>query len=291
MEVAVRLDAAVGEDGRVVDRGFELAGGDGPGVGDRVAEPPRDLRGAAERVGVLHDAVAVAVARDDRRPREQRAQVGGRDGLARLGAQSLEVRREDPVGAELALDGHRCGEVGGVGEPVEIVEREDEHPEHPVGAVDEGQPLLLAELDGSQPVLDERLSRGPDHAVVDDVPLPHERERAVREGREVARAAEAPVLVDDGHEAAAEQGGVGVGGLEPDAGAAGREGREPQEHERADDLVLDARPGARGVRADEAALQPGAVGGGDVPGREGAEPGRDPVDGLLARGQAVDDGA
>ncbi len=57
---------------------------------------------------------------------------------------------------------------------------------------------------------------------------------------------------------ALEQRGIRPGRLEAHAGAAGREGREAQQHEGAHDLALDLGAGAGGVRAHERALQLGA---------------------------------
>ena len=75
----------------------------------------------------------------------------------------------------------------------------------------------------------------------------------------------------------AEQVGEQPRGRRADAGAAGGQRREPQQHERAGDLALDLGAAAGRVRADQRALQLGALLGGDVPGREGAEPRRDAV--------------
>ena len=61
------------------------------GVVQRVARGAGDLRRAAQRVGVLHAGVAVAVAGDDRRAGQQRAQVRRARRLARLRAQRDEV--------------------------------------------------------------------------------------------------------------------------------------------------------------------------------------------------------
>ena len=54
VEVAVGLDPPVGGDDRVVDGGGQLAPGHQGGVVDGVAGAAGDLRGAAQRVGVLH---------------------------------------------------------------------------------------------------------------------------------------------------------------------------------------------------------------------------------------------
>ena len=66
-------------------------------------------------------------------------------------------------------------------------------------------------------------------------------------------------------------------GVRPDAGVPGGQRGEPQQHQRADHLALDLGAAAGGVRADQRLLQLGAHLGRDVPGGQGAEPGRDAV--------------
>ena len=51
VEVAVRLDPLVAQDGRVVDGRAQLAAGDRAGEGERIARGAGDLRMAAQRVG------------------------------------------------------------------------------------------------------------------------------------------------------------------------------------------------------------------------------------------------
>jgi len=110
----------------------------------------------------------------------------------------------------------------------------------------------------------------------------------VGERGEVAGAAERAVLADHRRDAGGDHRGIGPGGLEPYAGPAGRQRGEPQQHERPDDLALDLGAAAGRVGADEAALQLRAQLGGDVAGREGAEPGGDAVVRLDVVGQRLD---
>ena len=93
VEVAVALDAAVGQHDRVVDRRGQLALGDRLGVVDRVAHGARHLRRAAQRVRVLHADVALAVRRDDARTRQKPHEVARRRRLARDAAAAPAARR------------------------------------------------------------------------------------------------------------------------------------------------------------------------------------------------------
>ena len=107
--------------------------------------------------------------------------------------------------------------------------------------------------------------------------LAHQRERAVRERGEVAGAAERAVLVHDRGDAGVQHRDVGGEGLLADAGAAGRQRRDAQQHQRAHHLALDLGAGAGRVRADQRALQLAAHRDRDVPGGQGAEAGGDAV--------------
>ena len=100
------------------------------------------------------------MARDDRRTLEKRAQVGRRVALPRMRAQRLDVRREHPVRAEQGLDADRRRDVGEPQQQPQVVARQDEHPEHAVGPVEQREPFLLRELDGLQTVRCQRFRRG-----------------------------------------------------------------------------------------------------------------------------------
>ena len=119
--------------------------------------------------------------------------------------------------------------------------------------------------------------------------LAHRRQRAVRERRQVAGAAERAVLAHHGGDARVQHARVGLRDRQAHAGAAGGQRGQPQQHQRADHLGLHLGARARRVRADQAALQLGAAVDRDVLGRERPEPGRDPVVRLVVGGQVLDD--
>ena len=96
---------------------------------------------------------------------EHRAHVGGGERLAELRAQLLQVGGEHAVGAEQALDAHRGRDVGGREQLAQVGDREHEHAEHPVGAVDQREALLLAQLDGLQAGGAQRVGGGAPAAV------------------------------------------------------------------------------------------------------------------------------
>ena len=293
VEVAVAGDLARLEHHRVVDGCGQLSLGDGAGMGHGVAHRTRDLGRTAQRVRVLHATVSLTVRGDDSGPGERLEHAGGTQRLPRMRSQRLvQLRAEDLVGAQQSLHAHRSDEVGAVAEHVEVGEREDQHPEHAVSAVDEGQPLLLLQLDGLDARLCEKLGHRALHSIAVGGPaLPHEHEGAVRERREVAAAAQASVLVHDRRDAGVEQRRHRLSGDGARAGAARAQRLEPEQHERAHDLTLDERAPASGVRPDERALKLGALVVRDVLGGQRAEARGDAVHGLGLRRQRLDHGA
>jgi hypothetical protein len=290
VEVAVALDPAVQRDDGVVDGAGELAIAHQAGMCERVAAGPVHLRRAAQRVGVLYaGAVPGAVAGHDGRPSEQCAQVGGAVGLAGVRAQRLQVRGEHRVGTELGLDAHGGGEVSRAEQHGEVAGGERQHAEHAVDAVGEGQALLLAQHDRRDPGRGQRTGGRQRLAADPHGALAHRGERTVGQGSEIARAAQRSELVHDGRDPGVEHCRVGLGGLQTHASAAGSQRRQAQQHQRADDLALDLRAGARRVRTDEAALQGRAVIRRDLLGGQRAEPGGDAVMRLRVAGQRLDD--
>ena len=150
-----------------------------------------------KRVGVLHPGIALAMAGHDRRTGEQAAQVGRADGLPDLRPQRLQIGGERAVGAEQRLDAHRGRHVGEAGEDLEVGDRQREHPQDAVGAVDEGQPLLGAEHHRLDAGAGERVGGRRDVPVDRDMALADHHQRAVGERRQVAARPERAVLGHD----------------------------------------------------------------------------------------------
>ena len=123
-----------------------------------------------------------------------------------------------------------------------------------------------------------------------DVPLAHDRERDVRQRGEVSGTAAAAVFVNHRRESRREQSRVGLGELGTHPGPAGGQGREPQQHHRADDLALDLGPIPGGVGSNQAALQLGSKLQRDVPGGKGTETGGDAVHRGRVVGELLDAG-
>ena len=291
MEVAARLDPSVGQDHRVVDRRARArASATASRVGERVAGGAVDLRRAAQRVGVLHAGVVLAMAGDDRRAVEQAAQVGRAARPARPAgaARSGPRRRRGPCRAAPRPTSPRSrrrprssarGRRG----------RAPASPRMPSVPLISASPSFARSVSGSIPASPSASAAGRGSPVaVDDLPLADQRQRAVRERREVAARAERAVLGDDRRDAGVEQLEDRLGDLRP--GARVPHGQRPraQQHHRPHHLALDRRPHAGGVRADQRPLQLLAPLRRDRGVGQRAEPGRDAVDGLLAAGEPLD---
>ena len=212
---------------------------------------------------------------------EQPTQVGCRSGLAVVRAQRHQIGGERPVGGHQRLDAHRRGDVGRAHQHVEIGERQHQHAEHAVGAVDQRQPLLGPQRDRCDSGSGHRLSA---------LALADQRQGDVRQRSQIAAGAERSVLVNRGDDAGVEQGEDRVDDDLAHTREPHRQGARPQQHHRPHDFWFDQRAHAGGVRADEGALQFLASLRRDDRGGQRAEPGGDAVDRVVAFGQALDDG-
>ncbi len=187
------------------------------GVGERVARGAVHLRGAAQRVGVLHlGVVRRGGCATIGEPASRRACWRRERGLARVRAQGLQVGGEHAVGAEQRLDAHRRRRGRRRWTSArEVVAGEHEHAEHAVGAVDEGEALLRGQHvpARARPRRARRRRRCRSPCGVAHLALADEGQRAVRERREVAGAPERAVLADDRGDAGVEQRGVGLDDL------------------------------------------------------------------------------
>ena len=118
----------------------------------------------------------------------------------RCGRKALEVGREHPVGAQQRLDAHRRGQVRVLEQRREVVAGQHQRPEHPVGAVDQRQPLLLGQHDRLDPGGAQGVGGGPELLLPSrsrTMPSPISGQRGVRQRGEVAGAAQAAVLVNE----------------------------------------------------------------------------------------------
>ena len=178
------------------------------GVGDGVAGGAVHLRGAAQRVGVLHTVVAVAMAGDDRRAGEQAAQVGGAASPGRPAAASPRDPRRTPGRCRAAPRPTSPPAMSAIGSrSSRSCEGQHEHAEHPVGAVDQRQALLGPQRargcdagGASAPAPSTSGAVGEPRLALAD-----EHERGGGERGEVAARAERAVLVHDRRDAGVEQ--------------------------------------------------------------------------------------
>ncbi len=168
-----------------------------------------------------------------------------------------------------------------------VERRQHEHPEHPVGAVDEGQALLGLQRDRPEAGRTQRGGRRPALAGDEHLALAQRRQGHVGERRQVAAAAERAVLGHDRREAVVQQPDELLDHDRAHARPAHGQRAGAQQHHGPHDLDLDGRADAGGVRADERQLQVGPPLGRDRHGGQGPEPGGDPVHGTTRPGQRV----
>ena len=119
----------------------------------------------------------------------------------------------------------------------------------------EREPLLRRQLHRLEPDARERLRPRQPLAVDPRLALADERQREVRERREVAGGADRAAARHDGQHAAVEEREQQLDRLDPRARVALRERVRAQEHRRADDLVGVRLADAARVRAQEPQLQ------------------------------------
>ena len=160
--------------------------------------------------------------------------------LPRMRAHGLQILREHPVAAEQSLDTHGRRDVGQFQQPVQVAKRQHQHAEHAVGAVDQCQPLLLGEHDRFDAVPGQRVGGRQQFAVRRAYrTLAYDGQRHVGQRREIAGAAKAAVLVDDGRQPSGQHRRIRLGDLGPHTGAAGGQCRQPQQHHGPDDFAFD----------------------------------------------------
>jgi hypothetical protein len=257
---------------------------------DRVAHGPQHLRGAAERVGVLH------LARDavhEGTPREEAPEVRRGGARPRVGPHRVHRRMERPGRAAQRLDGHGRGDLGRADEAVGVDARQRRDGGRELGPVGDGQAVLGLQLEPGDPGLGHGLAGG--HLLAPEarprgVVPGREHEPEVRQRREVPGGATRSLRRHDRRDAGVEHGQDGVDEQRTAAGHALGQGIRAEQHHRPDDRHGQRRADPRGVAQHEVARQPRAILRGDGHPRQGAEARVHPVDGAFALPGLADPG-
>ena len=252
------------------------------------------LRRAAHRVRVLHRVrQVVAVRVHDRRVLQQPVDVGGRRGLARVRPDRVQLGQERPVGAEHRLDRQRGGDVGHGEQVPRVVDRQQQHAEHAVGAVDQRQALLGGQRRSAaaRPRCSASAAGHPGAVLAEHPALAEQHQRAVGQRGQVAGGAERAVL---GHP----RRDVGLSRSTSACATSGRTPEWPIASDRTRSSII-ARTTSRGIGAPmpaacerisaccSSARRSGAI---ERVGQR-AEAGRDAVDRPAGALDVVDDGA
>ena len=119
-------------------------------------------------------------------------------------AQIVEAPVEDALGAEIGLERHRADHVGGGGEPFGAQHAQRRDAGHHLRAVDQREAFLRAERDRLEPGALERDGARQTLAAIERLALADQRERHVRERREIAAGADRALARHDRRDAALE---------------------------------------------------------------------------------------
>ena len=183
MAVAI---AEVGEDERVVGHRVGFAHEHEGGVAQLVEARADDLRLAAQAVRILDAVVAFEMRAPDRAPGEQRAVVAGDVDLPQLAAQRVDARIKRAVAAAGRVDGHRADHERRFEHRLERQQRVERERGRDLRAVDEREPFLGGERERRDASGAQHVGRGTTDAVDDELALADQRQREMRERRQVA---------------------------------------------------------------------------------------------------------
>ena len=178
---------------------------------------------------------------------------------------------------EQRLDRHRRGDARGPEQPLRIHRQQRAEPGHQLRTVEEREALLRAQAQRLEAGLPQRDQRRRDVPVELDLAAPDERQREVRERRQVARGAHRALRRHDRMDAQPQEVEEALGHDRPSAGVPQGERVRPQQEHRPDDLAREWLAHARGVADEQVLLEPLGIGAIDRAVRERAHPGRDAV--------------
>ena len=219
---------------------------------------------------------------------EQPADFGGDPDLTGLASQRRNARVERLDAAFERIDRQRSGGEGGAEHPLGHEHSVERDGGRGLGAVDQGEALLGAELERlhAEPV--ERVAGGEDFALEVDPPLAHHRGDEVGERGEVARCADAALARDERHGVPVEQALERVDHQRANTGKSATEAEQLQDNHQPNDMARQCVAEPAAVRQDQVALQLGQAVGCDAGAGEQAEAGVDAVNRLAAGDDAVD---
>ena len=147
MEVSVRGDLTALQHDRVVDDGGQFTLCNQLGMSQGVTSSACHLRRTAQRVGILHNTIAMAMGLHYLASLKCCKHICRASCLARVWSKSLvKLWSVNPVGAHLPLDAHGGNHITLIEQHLEISDGHDQHAEHAVGAIDKRQPFFFGKL-------------------------------------------------------------------------------------------------------------------------------------------------
>jgi hypothetical protein len=283
--------AALGEDQGIVRGGVQLHVQDPAQVVQGIPNGAVDLRHAAQRVRILDLVRRAVMRRHQPGIPEEVPHLGGNSDLARVRTGKLVHGRERNVRRQQRLHALRRGHGRGPRQAVGIGEEKRAQRAHQLRPVEERQAFLRLERERLDPGLAQRQEAGHHLPAQLDLAPPDQRKREMRERREVPGRPDAPLGRDHRVDSRLQERQDPVHHQRPAAGVAERERVRPQQQHRADHVPGQRRADAHRVAHEQVLLELAGVGRRDMGARQVAEPGRDPVDHLARRHEALDDRA
>ncbi len=236
MEVAVRDEQAVlDEHERIVGRRVELGRDRVVDVVEQVAAGPVHLWRAAQRVGVLH-LVAPAVRLVDGGVVKEREHVGGRVDLAAQRARGVDLGQEAGARALQRLERECASDIRRLRQPARPRQAERAERGHELRAVHERQALLGLQPDRLEAGRRQRFGARKQAPVEPGLALANQRQRKVREWRQVTARPDRPAARHARQDAAVEALDEQLDRLDPGARKPFRERIRAQHHRCPHDL-------------------------------------------------------
>ena len=286
MKVSARGDfAPFDQNQRVVGHGVGFDGQCGGRHTQNIQGGAEHLGLAANAVGVLHAAVAVAVTLADFRSAHHRRHPIGHVDLPAMAAQPMDLGVQRRGRSHNGVGGQGRGEQRGLGEAARVEQRGEGVGARELRAVDQGEALFRAQRKRGNPGAAQRLFAGQSLAPVKGLALADQHGGHVREGRQIAGGADRSLGRYPGNDLALEQGVQGIDHGPANARSAAPEGEQLQRDHQPRFGAGQGRADAAAMAQDQLALQRPRILGVNLAAGQFAKAGVDAVNGRLAHGR------
>ena len=278
--------AAIGEQQGIVGNGIGLEVQRRRDIADQIEASAHDLRLAAKGIRVLH-AGAIDMRGPDGAAVHQLEVLAGDCDLARLAAGAVDARIEGRIAALQCIDRHCTGDYRAREQIFRAKQPGQRERRGDLGAIDQGETFLGAQLERLQAGLLQSLRRIEDVAVDAYLADPQQHRPQVRERRKIARGADRTLGGDHRIHLPVQQREQPVDQLIADAGQALGERIDLQCQDQADDSVGQGLTDPRGMRHQQVSLQEFQLVVGDAGLGQQPKPGIDAIGSRAALDDAI----